>query len=266
MNSFPRFACALLCVIVLFCGVNHIAHAQQLTVIDLKHRTADEVLPLLRPLVGSDAALTGVDYRLLVRAGNADVMRIREALAVIDRAPKQMLVSVRYATQSQIASEHAGVSGRLSTGDSQLTVRAGRDTATREQSNVSSVRVLEGQAAFVASGARVPIVSAVMISRHRVGAVIEERNVSSGFQVLPRVNGDTVVLEVGAQQEQLQSGNRIAVQNVNTSVSGRVGEWLALGGVEETSNTTSSYIGGRRVATANDQRQIWIKVELVTTQ
>jgi type II secretory pathway component GspD/PulD (secretin) len=242
------------------------AYPQSLTIIDLQHRTADEVLPVLRPLVGSDAALSGIDYRLLVRGSAADVARIREALTVLDRAPKQMLVSVRYATQSQVERESIAVGGRVGVqnGDAsgQLTLRAGRGSDSRDGGNVSSVRVTEGQAAYIASGERVPFVSAVSLSPRHAGAIIEERQLSSGFQVQPRINGNAVILEVGAQQEQRQGG-AIATHSVNTSVMGKLGEWLALGGVDETTQSSSSGIGSKRIETASDRRQMWIKVELI---
>jgi type II secretory pathway component GspD/PulD (secretin) len=257
---------ARLFVVVLLALFGSSTQAQSLTVIDLKHRTAEEVLPLLQPLVSSEVALTGVDYRLLVR-GNADeVARIREALAVLDRAPKQMLVSVRYATQTEMANEYASVSGRLSTKGSNLTPGAGRDSESRNNSNISSVRVLEGQSAYVSSGTSVPMISAALISRNVTGVAIDERSVSSGFEVLPRVNGETVILEVGTQNESVRggrSGNQIDTQRVSTSVMGKVGQWLTLGGVDESSTTRSSTIGSRRIETASDQRQIWLKVELI---
>jgi type II secretory pathway component GspD/PulD (secretin) len=253
-------------VVVLLALFGSNSQAQSLTVIDLKHRTAEEVLPLLQPLVSSEVALTGVDYRLLVR-GNADeVARIREALVVLDRAPKQMLVSVRYATQTEMANEYASVSGRLSTKGSNLTLGAGRDSESRNNSNISSVRVLEGQSAYVSSGTTVPMISAALISRHVTGAAIDERSVSSGFEVLPRVNGETVILEVGTQNESVRngrSGNQVDTQRVSTSVMGKVGQWLTLGGVDESSSSRSSTIGSRRIETASDQRQIWLKVELI---
>jgi len=236
------------------------AFSQALTVIELKHRTVDEVLPVLRPLVAKDAALSGIDYRLLIRAGDDDVMRIREALTVLDRAPKQMLVSVRYATQTQIERERIAAAGHVGTDGTQITLRAGRDSDVRDSNNISSVRVMEGQAAYIASGERVPMVTAAFVSPRSAGAVIEERPVQTGFQVVPRINGDKVFVDVGAQQEQLRGGN-VTTQRINTSIAGKAGEWLSLGGADETTNSRSSNIGSRRIETASDQRQIWIKVD-----
>lgn len=259
-----------LIALALLCLLPAAASAQSLTIIDLKHRTADEVLPVLRPLVGNDAALSGIDYRLLVRGSDADVARIRDALTVLDRAPKQMLVSVRYATQSQIDSERIAAGGQVAVqngnASGQLNLRAGRSSDSRDGSNVSSVRVMEGQAAYIASGERIPIVMAGVISSHRgasqTGLIIGERQTNSGFQVTPRINGDVVLVDVGAQQEQARGGN-IATHSVNTSVTGKLSEWLPLGGVDQPIETRTSGIGSRRIETASSQRQMWIKVDRV---
>src|SRR5678816_1778749 len=68
---------------------------QSLEVIDLKYRTAAEVIPVLQPLVEQGGALTGQDYKLFVRTSPANLRQLRAALEQIDRKPNQLLVSVR---------------------------------------------------------------------------------------------------------------------------------------------------------------------------
>ena len=75
------------------------AGPESLQVIDLKHRTAQEVIPVLQPLLEPGAALSGQDYKLFVRTSSANLAQIRAALAQIDRRPRQLLVSVRHSAQ-----------------------------------------------------------------------------------------------------------------------------------------------------------------------
>ncbi|MBC7983379.1 MAG: hypothetical protein H7Y02_05935 [Candidatus Obscuribacterales bacterium] len=246
-----------------------VAYAQQLTIIELRHRTADELLPLLRPMVSDGAGLTGADYRLLVRASDADVARLREALTVLDRAAKQLMISVRYASKTDIDREQAHLTGRAGSNGAQISLSAGQSGATSTAGNVSSVRVTEGQAAFVASGQSIPMVSAVFTTPRignrsgGVGATLEHREVSTGFNVQPRVNGEQVTLDVSAQQQQLTGNERVVMQRVSTNIAGRVGEWLSLGSATESTTTRNTTLNERRVATASDQREIWVKVELI---
>ena len=259
MNTARRLLFAILLVV----AVSTVA-AQRLTVIDLHHRPAAELIPVLEPLVGPDTALTGVDYRLLIRGSDAEVARIRQALDVLDRAPKQLLVSVRYATQSDVDTQQTRVAGQVGTGGTDLSLRTSGDRRRDDAGNISSVRVTEGQAAFIASGESVPIVSAALATsgtvRGRVGAVIENREVGTGFRVQPRINGDVVVLDIGAQQDRL-NGDSIAVHRVASQISGHVGEWLPLSHIDASGRVESSNVGAYRTQTATDRRGIWIKVE-----
>jgi type II secretory pathway component GspD/PulD (secretin) len=243
------------------------ALAQSLEVIDLQHRRAEEVIPVLQPLLEPGGALTGKDYKLFVRASAANVKQLRQALAQLDRQPRQLFVSVRRSTQQEIERERASVSGTVRTGDhpaGNVTVRATDDSARDRNTGVASVKVIEGNAAFISSGASVPIITAIAAGGGRrpwAAAASSYRNIGSGFVVTPRIANSEVVLEIEQQDEQLDNGN-IRTQSLATQVRGPVGAWIALGGISESSSSTRSGILSREYATHADQRSIWVKVEL----
>src|SRR5262245_11805836 len=111
-------AWVLLSVYLIACPVL----AQSLEVIDLKYRTAAEVIPVLQPWLEQGGALTGQDYKLFVRASAANVRQLRSALAQIDRKPNQLLVSVRRSTQQEMERERAQVSGTVGNHGSDVSV------------------------------------------------------------------------------------------------------------------------------------------------
>jgi Bacterial type II/III secretion system short domain len=237
--------------------------AQSLEVIDLKYRTAAEVIPVLQPLLEQGGALTGQDYKLFVRASAANVSQLRAALAQIDRQPNQLLVSVRRSTQQEVEDERARASGTLSNRGSSVTVQATDNNARDRSDGVASVQVIEGNSAFISSGSDVPIVTAVAagVGRRRAwaAATTEYRNVSSGFVVTPRVNGQAVVLDIEQQDERVVNG-AVQTQHLTTQVSGTLGEWIQLGGVSETGSTQQRGILSRQYTTSSDERSIWVKV------
>lgn len=250
------------------------AGAAELTVIDLHNRTAAEVLPVLQPLVGADAAVSGMDYKLFVRGTAEDVARIQEALAVLDRTPRQLMVSVRYNSHPQDKSSDVGVAGTITNNGSQVGVRAGTTIRTASDSNISSVRVLEGNGAHIATGQTVPMVTAVLwptrSNRQAVigGVAMDYHEFSSGFDVLPRINGDRVLLDISTQQERAaDSGQANSVQRATTTLAGRLGEWIELGGVTSSTNEQSTGItvagGVRTTTTQSSERSIEVKVDEV---
>lgn len=240
-----------------------LAHAQSLEVIDLKHRTAAELIPVLQPLVAPGGALSGQDYKLFVRATGDNLAELRRAIAQLDRAPQQLLVSVRTGARDQGKDSGVSASGALSTSGARGRIDA-HDRQTQNDSNrVASVAVLEGNAALINTGASVPIVTTIAAGAGRrpwAAVETEYRDLATGFVVTPRLNGDGVILDIAQQAESVRGGT-IQSQRLNTQVSGRVGEWLSLGSVDESVSTEQRGIATRQYSTRSNERTVWIKVE-----
>ena len=253
-------------VAVLFsiCLMAATAFAQGLEVIALKHRTAQELLPALQPLLAPGGALSGQDYQLFVRTTNTNLAELRRVIAQLDKAPRQLLVSVRNATHQQLQREGAAISGVISTEGARARADIENSASQRNGEGIASVAVLEGNSAMINNGASIPIVTSIAGgggSRPWIAAQTEYRNLTDGFVVTPRVSGDQVILEISQQSQKARNG-RIENQQLQTQTSGRLGEWLNLGGVEQSSSTTQQGIGSRRYSTQTDHRSVWIKVDV----
>jgi type II secretory pathway component GspD/PulD (secretin) len=259
-----RAAHPLAWVLLSFCLIACPVLAQSLEVIDLKYRTAAEVIPVLQPLLEQGGALSGQDYKLFVRTSSSNLQQLRAAITQIDRRPNQLLVSVRRSTQQEIELERAQVSGTVSNRGSNVAVSATDSNARDRSDGVASVQVIEGSSAFISSGSDVPIVTAAAASVGRrrafAGTVTEYRNVTSGFLVTPRVNGSQVVLDIEQQDERVANGS-VQTQRLTTQVSGPLGEWIQLGGVSESASGQQRGILSRQYSTQSDERGIWVKVE-----
>lgn len=257
------------------CLMATVAWAQALTVIDLKYRRAEELIPVLQPLLEQGGALTGQDYKLFVRTSGANLAQLRSAVAQLDKQQRQMLVSVRRSTAQDIQREQASASGTLRTGDGSVsvnerprsgsgaTVRAGERNMQTQHASVSSVQVLEGNSAFISTGTSVPIVTSVAVGGGRqpfVAGTIEHRDLQRGFTVTPRVNGDQVILDISQQDERVAGGG-IQSQSLSTQVSGRLGTWMQLGGVSESSSQSSSGMLSHNYSTGGNELSIWVKVD-----
>ena len=240
------------------------ALAQTLEIIDLKYRTAPEVIPILQPLVEPGGALSGSDYKLFVRASAGNVAQLRSALAQIDRQPRQLLVSVRRATRQSIERENASLSVQASNAGSSATVHATESTGQQQGSGVASVQVLEGNSAFIATGQSIPIVTAVVAGARGpwVGASTSYRDLNSGFLVTPRLSGQLVTLNIEQQTQQTSaSSSTIQTQSLATQVSGALDQWISLGGVSDSSSTQRSGILNHHYSTQSDAFDVWVKVE-----
>jgi hypothetical protein len=135
-----------------------------------------------------------------------------------------------------------------------------------------TVQVLEGYTAFIRAGESRPVrnrqVVRSMVNGQWVDRVIETtdyRDATTGFNVRPRLQGDRVTLDIDPQRETFDDQRRgaVNVQRVATTVSGRLGEWISLGGIGEERSDDRSGILSTRSVRSSDQRGVQVKVEIL---
>lgn len=246
-------------------------------VIELQARSADELIPVLRPLLGPQDSLTGMGGTLVIKAPPSRVRQVRQALATLDRPPRRLLITVGNRTDTLRSSSGYRGSADIRTGNGQISINSpGRpveDSGARirlherstQQGGTATYRVqaLEGRPAYIASGTRVPLQG---LERYYAGGVLHEQrttqlhDVSGGFYVVPRLQGDNVTLEIVQHYDRLARGG-VATQRTGTVVSGRLGEWLNLGAIDTGNVTRESGLVSRRSAQNTGARTINVRVD-----
>lgn len=220
------------------------ARAQELQIVELRHRLADDVLPAVRPLLEEGGVLTGIDGVLFVRTSPANLEQVLAAIAAIDRPPRQLLITVGQGTVS--SSSAAGARGSVVVGnDPRAEVQVGGLTQHANLRNMSSIRTLEGNETFIAVGQSAP-----------------HRSADTGFYATARVSGDRVTLEVSPRQQRFAGrGGVVQSGGATTTVSVRLGEWIELGAVRDTSSgsTGGLLVWGRHSGAS--EYSAWVKVE-----
>jgi len=263
-------------------------------VILLKYRQADQVIPVLQPLLGREASISNFQNQLVIRATPAELAQVKRVLAGIDTQPRRLLITVRQDADVSGSRREAEVSGSIGNNNARMTVpgsssREGGNVVLREgddrlrarvvdssqaggERTVQTVQVLEGYSAFIRAGESQPVrnrqVLRTMVNGQWVDRVVETtdyREATTGFNVRPHLQGEMVTLDIDPQRESFDEQRRgaVNVQRVSTTVSGRLGEWMDLGGITEERSNDSSGILGTRSVRSSDRRGVQVKVELL---
>lgn len=242
------------------------AQANELEVISLKHRSAEELLPVIRPLLNKGEVASGMNYQLILRASPRSVAQIRHLLDEIDMVPRRLKITV----MQNVDSETAASLTEAGAGNGELNARIVSTRSLDDDKKTQQLQVLEGNRALVKSGQSVPVTQQVQnVWGTLVTETTQYRDVDSGFYVLPRIHGDTVTLEISAQNDSLAPNQNASdypvtrTQQTVSTVSGRLGEWINVGGTGQQGSTDNSAITTRSTSRLNEQRNVLIKVEEV---
>lgn len=238
---------------------------QTFEVIPLKNATLDQVLPALRPLVEPGGTLSGHSGQLIVRASPRNIEELRRALEAIDRPRRRLQISVRFddADRSERRSIEAG--GRISNRGSEVDLRA-QDARSEGQARTEQrVQVVDGGRAVILVGESRPMRIRERI-RTPAGVIAQDsyvtRETASGFEVVPRLVGDRVQLDIAPQRERFAGhGGDVESQRVATTASAALGEWFEIGGAVSHAMSEGGGIASASRASGAQSRRIWVRVD-----
>ena len=280
-----------LCCVVFLC-LPLLALAQQsMEIIPLKHRTMEQVLPVLQSLLEPGDSLSGMNDQLILRASPTTRAQVKQALAAIDTPVRSLLIHVTQNRDDAMSRSGAQAYGKIETGttrviqppagsaqggarieirsgDSVIGAQAGSTQQAGSTRAQQSVRVVEGGRAFINVGQSVPLPMRQVVQGPGGTMVTETtayRDSGQGFYAEPRLSGERVTLEISPQYDTPghQVYGSVNTQRVSTSISGRLGEWIELGGSGQ--QAAGSQRGNLSVGTSDirDNRSIWLLVEEV---
>jgi type II secretory pathway component GspD/PulD (secretin) len=222
--------------------------AQALEIIPLRHRTADQVIPVLRPLVEPGGTLSGQSNQLIIRTSPGNLADIRRALDAIDKPARRLTISVRFDGARDSSRQSFDASARVGSARPGIDVNV-QDRSMRAGEQVDQrLQVLEGSAAFISSGTSRPVQQGF-------------QEIQSGFSVIPRLSGDNVTLEIVQGRATPGPGGTAQTSQIGTVVRARLGEWTEIGGAAEQSARDQRALGSAASTRTGTSQAVWVRVE-----
>lgn len=232
------------------------ASANQLELYPLTYRGAEEIIPLLEPVLPPDTSLSGRGTQLIVRGSAAAHDEVRRLLPQFDTAPRSLRISVR------IGSSGAVESDGISAGGGGLRIYRSEDARSAQLSQ--QVQGLEGRPAFIARSLNVPVTTQRAVISGRRHAGVEEHTefleLRKGFYAIARTSGGRVEVDIAAERA-APHHDVFQRHEVVTSVSGRLGEWLQIGSSGEHRSRDERGIIYRSESARETNETVWLRVE-----
>ncbi|MCK3826151.1 secretin N-terminal domain-containing protein [Pseudomonas sp. W2Aug9] len=222
----------LLTALLLTASVSALAATE---VVNLSNRTSADLLPVAQNFIGKDGTVSAYGNQLIVNADPAKIEGLRTLLSQLDTPAKRLLITV-----------DTNETNQQNSGDSQTRIIS-YGTFSRD-GGIQQIQASEGVPALIQIGQSVPLTTTHQDGYGRLQNQTQYRNVTQGFYVTASVTGETVHLAISTNRDRMsqERPDVVNVQSTDTTVSGRLGEWITLVGINgetqaDKSSTTRSY-------------------------
>ncbi|WP_010654669.1 hypothetical protein [Fluoribacter dumoffii] len=219
-------------------------------VIELHYVPAEKVIQLMQPMLQPEEKISSSGQTLMVQVTPQTLTQIRSLLHQLDVPPVTFKISIYQGDPNWLSSQN----------DNSVTYSS---QSPSEVKRTQSVKVMNGESAFVSTGEEVPIVTAVGAGFF-TGIAYEQHQIKNGLLVKPILRGAKVELTVRRVREQQDpaGGQQFDNQNVDTTLMLPLNKWVSLGspeGTEDTDSSSVSYTAGRPFS---QQATLYVKVSV----
>ena len=170
-----RPASIVLCLL-LVCYLAPVSAQLKVEIIPLQHRTADQIIPILAPLVTEGGAVTGMNNQLIIKTTPSNMEQLKQVLANLDTPLHRLMITVRQDTEGSAIQNSASVDGSYSNGDvtihsteprrgrtgssvgvtddngNSIRLRTDSERTSTTDNNDFRVQTVEGQPAWIQTG------------------------------------------------------------------------------------------------------------------
>ena len=209
-------------------------------------QSAKELLSSIAPLYSQSAQFTAKNNKLIVKASPQILFEIEKILQEIDQPQRNLLIEVSSPYNQSNNHDNNGIAYNTPYSNSYYNSRSNsnfnpnnrihinhtRRKNSRNEPAYYKLRAVEGQWSTIQTGKRVPYYN-VQGGRNNPWQINTQLvDVSSGFEVFPILNGNLVTLKIRPKNNSMDNRHPgwIETRSLDTSISGKLGEWIYLGG------------------------------------
>lgn len=265
-------------LIVLFflCLSASVALAQrELTTIELTYANPQQIRAAIIPFLSEGSSVSVYQDQLILNVTAEELAKTRALVKQLDSAGRQLLVSLRSDGAGSASGRSVDVDGTIKSGNTTITTSPSRRTSetsatvrvndyrgTSTDNGNQVVRATEGMPAYISTGMTAPVHSYTTGPDGRRYYQQGYIDAVSGFYATARVNDGVVRISIDQSNNQLK-GQTITTQQLQSQVSGPLGQWLPIGVINDSASQQTQGIASRGQSSRAQSTQLFIKVELL---
>lgn len=246
------------------------ADDSRIAVIELRHQTAEQLIPQLQPVISDSVSLSGSGFQLLARGTDKQIKEIESLLARLDVPPQKLRIEVEQTDRYDALHSEQGVDGEVRIGtETQIrgNVRIGRAGSTGDANRQWTVQALSGRPAMIAEQIQVPVWRSV-VTQNRYGRETQgvERvwlNAQSGLYARATTSGSTVHIDLMVEDSDIDKQQRRTGLRVVSSLRGQTGQWIDVGSVDNQADRQTRGLTVRSDDSRREGKRIRFRVTLL---
>lgn len=241
-------------------------------VIPLFNRPATELQPLIAPLLEETDNVVGNGFSLIIKTTPARLSEIKALVKKLDTAATNLSIRViqsKDKTAEQLNADAnidviipvnnpAGFKGGVSGYYQQ-------NQKHRVSNSEQVLRTLEGKPAYIKVGSNHPIQYTTIYDSgygpRSIATNTQYIEATTGFAVLPRLNGEEVTLEISPWSDQMKQSGVIETQSAQTTINTKLGQWVEIGSINEQSQTSDNGLLNYEQAIGQNLTRILVRVD-----
>ena len=237
----------LLTTLLLICSFSVMAATE---IVPLNYHTSADMLPMAQDFLGKDGQVSAYGNQLIIKAEPDKIQELKALITQLDTTPKRLLITVDTNENNQ-----------QNSGDSQTRIIS-YGTASRD-GGIQQIQASEGVPALIQVGQSVPLTTTQPDAYGRPQNQTQYRNVTQGFYVTASVTGETVHLAISTNRDRMsqERPDVVNVQSTDTTVTGRLGEWITLAGVNRQTQADKQGLTRSYSTQGRDDMTLRVKVD-----
>jgi hypothetical protein len=225
---------------------------REMTVVSLSYADPKQIAEVIRPYLSQESSVSVYQNQLVLNATAAELAKTHELLQKLDSPGRQLLISVRSGVSGNASQRRLDIDSVIKSGNTTITtgspgrgdesrtvVRANNSQISSSDHSEQTLRVTEGLPAYISTGVSAPVNGYVYGSDGRRYYQQDYANAVSGFYATAWVNGSTVKIHIDQRNDKLE-GRLIDSQQLQSNISGRLGQWITIGGIDNASTRRES--------------------------
>ena len=244
------------------------AYADQIRTIELQHRLAAEILPMIEPMADNYTTISGHDNLLIIKSSTQSFQEIERLAKQLDSKQQSITVTV-LRTQQQLNDEQFS-DDRLNIDlenpkNSSVEINRWSTKDSRERDQQYQARGIAGQPIDIQMGRAVADNQQQLIFYPNGGIAVQETTqyiqLDNGFQARVNILGNQQArVDILPLFSKMQRNGDISTTSLLTTVNGPLDQWILIGQIGEQQrqqHNTNTYRSHQ-----DEQQWLYLKIEL----